>query len=129
MDFIYNGDIGKFLLRFTVGFLMLFHGYAKLVNGIGFIEGVVIDAGLPSYVAYGVYIGEIIAPLFLILGVRVRFSALIIALTMLNAIILVHLNDIFTLTSKGALTIELPLFFLLSALAVFFLGSGRYKVV
>lgn len=128
MGFIYNSDLGKLLLRFSVGFLMLFHGYGKLIHGIGFIEGVVVDAGLPSFVAYGVYVGEIVAPILLILGIQARISALVIAFTMINAIVLVHLDEIFTLTKHGALSIELPLFFLLSSLAVFFLGGGRYKV-
>lgn len=127
MDFIYSSDFGKLLLRLTVGFLMLMHGYSKIVNGVGFIEGVVVDAGLPAFVAYGVYIGEVLAPILLILGVQVRFSALVIAFTMLSAIVLVHMDEIFTMTRKGW-AIELPMFFLLTSLSIFFLGAGKYKV-
>jgi len=78
--------------------------------------------------AYGVYIGEIVAPIFLIIGFKVRISALIIAFTMFNAILLVHLNDIFTTTKTGAWGIELPMLFLLSSLAIVFLGSGKYMI-
>ena len=39
-------DIGKLLLRLTLGILILFHGYAKLTKGVSGIETSLITAGL-----------------------------------------------------------------------------------
>lgn len=51
-------DLGKLLLRVTVGGLMLFHGITKLSQDIDFIKGTATAKGLPEAIAYGVYVGE-----------------------------------------------------------------------
>ena len=61
-------DLGKLLLRVTVGGLMLFHGLFKLTHGIDFISGMLHDIGAPVGLAYGVYMGEVIRPVLMILG-------------------------------------------------------------
>ena len=53
--------IGKLLLRIMVGGMMLFHGIDKALHGITFIKGLVKNQGLPEMLAYGVYVGEILA--------------------------------------------------------------------
>ncbi|MFZ5724165.1 MAG: DoxX family protein [Pseudomonadota bacterium] len=121
-------DIAKLLLRLTLGVLMLFHGIAKLTHGIGFIEGLVVAKGLPAFVAWGVYVGEIVAPLLLIAGVQVRIAAAIVAFNMLAAIVLVHMGDIFVLTDHGGWRLELQGFFLMTAVALILLGGGKYAV-
>ena len=128
MNFLENNDLGKLILRFGVGFLMLFHGYAKITHGVGFIESSLVNAGFPAFIAYGIYIGEIVAPMFLILGIKVRLSALIITFSMLSAIFLAHANDIFTLTPHGAWSVELPMFYIFSSLAIVFFGAGKYSI-
>lgn len=120
-----NSDIGKLLLRILIGALMLFHGVAKINHGIAFIMGKITQAGLPEFLAYGVYVGEIIAPILLIIGLKTRFAAFVIAVTMLFAIYLVHPNDLFTLTQTGAWAIELQMFYLGTAIAIMFMGAGR----
>lgn len=120
-----NSDIGKLLLRILLGALMLFHGVAKVNHGIAFIMGRITQAGLPEFLAYGVYVGEIIAPILLILGLKTRFAAFIVAVTMLFAIYLVHANDLLTLTQTGAWAIELQMFYLGTAIAIMFMGAGR----
>ena len=124
-----NEDLGKLLLRLMVAGLMLFHGFGKLMHGVGFIQKILMDAGLPGFLAYGLYVAEVIVPILLILGIRVKLSALVIIFAMLNAIVLVHLNDIFALTPHGAWAIEIPMFYLLSSLAIIFLGAGKYTIL
>ena len=51
---ILNEDIGKIILRVSIATLMLFHGYHKLINGIAGIKGLVVKAGFPEFLAYGV---------------------------------------------------------------------------
>ena len=123
-----NADLGKLILRLTLGGLMLFHGIAKLLNGIGFIEGELANHGLPTVLAYGVYIGEVLAPLMVILGYQTRIGALLIISNMLVAIALVHGHQLLALGSNGGWALELQGFFLFTAIAVIFLGPGRYKL-
>lgn len=123
-----NADLGKLIIRLTVGGLMLFHGIAKLFNGVGFIEGLLAGYGIPAVFAYGVFIGELIAPIMVILGYQTRIGALLIVFNMLVALALVHGNELMTLGSNGGWALELQGFFLFTALAVVFLGPGRYKL-
>jgi len=123
-----NADLGKLIIRLTLGGLLLFHGVAKLLNGIGFVESQLVSHGLPAVLAYGVYIGEILAPLMVILGYQTRIGALIVVFNMLVAIALVHGHQLLTLNSSGGWSLELQGFFLFTAFAVIFLGPGKYKL-
>ncbi|SDW77676.1 DoxX family protein [Marinobacter mobilis] len=123
-----NADLGKLIIRLTLGGLMLFHGISKLINGIGFIEGQLASHGIPAFFAYGVYIGEVIAPLMVLLGYQTRIGAIIIVFNMLVAIALVHSHQLLTLGGNGGWALELQGFFLFIALALVFLGPGKYKL-
>src|SRR5687768_3580169 len=90
-------DWGKLLLRLAVGGLLLFHGIAKLKNGIGWMAGPLSGLGLPAFVGYGAYVGEVIAPIFLILGKWARIAGVIVAFNMFSAIIIVLRGKMFTL--------------------------------
>jgi hypothetical protein len=52
-----SDDTGKFILRVSLGVLILLHGIAKLQGGVGFISGMLAQHGLPGALAYLVYIG------------------------------------------------------------------------
>ena len=108
------------VLSFGLGVLMLFHGVDKLSNGVEHIVKMLTGAGVPyaQYIAYGVYIGEVIAPLLLIFGQYIRLSGAIIAFNMLVAILLVHKDDIFALGKHGAWSIEVPLLYLIAGLTL-----------
>jgi len=120
-------DTGKLIARLSVGGLMLFHGVAKIMHpaSLDFIGGMLSSNGLPSFVAYAVYIGEVVAPLMVIAGYRARVGGLIMAVNMLFAIYLAHSGDMFSISQHGGWAIELQMFYLLSSIAVVFLGSGR----
>ena len=120
--------IGKLILRIMLGGLMLFHGVNKLQHGIGFIKGLVVAQGLPEALAYGVYIGEIVAPILLILGWRSRIWAGIIAVNMLVVIYMTQLGAFMKLGAHGSWAVELQMFYLFSALAIAFLGSGKFAI-
>lgn len=121
-------DLGKLILRLALGVLILFHGVAKLMSGPGMIAGIVTKAGLPEYLAYGVYVGEVIAPLLIVLGFWTRLGALVIAINMIVALWLVHLGDLTTISKTGGWALELQGMFLFGALAVALLGAGRFSV-
>ncbi|MBK5720566.1 DoxX family protein [Dysgonomonas sp. Marseille-P4677] len=123
-----NIDLGLLILRLSVGVLMLLHGISKLIYGVGFIEQTVIDAGLPSFVAYGVYVGELIMPLFIILGYATRIASAIFAFNMIVAVGLAHVADIFTLNAVGGWAIELQGLYFFAAVALVFTGGGKYAL-
>lgn len=123
-----NADLGKLIVRLTLGGLLLFHGIAKLFHGVGFIESQLASHGLPTFLAYGVYIGELLAPLMIILGYQTRIGALIVVINMIVAIALVHTHELMALSQSGGWALELQGFFLFIALALVFLGPGRYKL-
>lgn len=123
-----NADLGKLIVRLTLGGLLLFHGIAKLFHGVGFIEGQLASHGIPAFFAWGVFIGELLAPLMVILGYQTRIGALLIVFNMLVAIALVHSHELMALGGNGGWALELQGFFLFIAVAVMFLGPGRYKL-
>lgn len=123
-------DLGKLVLRITAGGLMLFHGIAKLGDGgsLQWIGRQLSDAGLPSFLAYGVYIGEIAAPLMVIAGVYCRVGAGLMVVTMFFAVGLAHVAELFTLGQQGGYGLELQAFFVFTAAALILFGSGRFAV-
>lgn len=121
-------DWGKLLLRLTIGGLLIFHGVAKLQNGIGWMSGPLGAVGLPAFVGYGVYVGEIVAPLLLMVGKWTRLAGLVVAFNMLVAVLLVRRDSIAKLNQGGGWDIELEMLFLLGGIAIFLLGSGKYAV-
>lgn len=121
-------DAGKLILRLTLGILMLLHGIAKISGGVDGLEKMVTGAGLPSVLAYGVYVGEVLAPLLVIFGFYARFGAAIIVVNMLFAIFLAHRTDLFLLTRSGGWALELQGFFLFTALALVFMRPGRFGI-
>ncbi len=124
----YGFNFGTLLLRLLVGLSMLFHGYAKLNFGTTFIENTLANKGLPELLVYGVYVGEILAPLLLIIGFKTRIAAFIVIVNMIFAIVLVHPNDILALTQNGGLVLELQYFYIITALAIMMFGAGKFGI-
>lgn len=120
--------IGILILRLTIAFPMLFHGFSKITSGVSFIQSTLVESGWPGWLAYGVYVGEIIAPLLLIIGWRTRFAAIVFAINMLFATLLVHAEDIWKIGSHGEWAVELQALYLFSAVALIFTGGGKLAI-
>ena len=118
-------DLGKLILRFAVGGI---HGVSKLQNRIGFVEQMVNQNQLPAFLAYGVYIGEIVAPVLVFAGVLTRPAALIIAFDLTSAILMARRGDIAKITGGGGWAIEVEMLLLLGGLAIACLGAGRMAI-
>jgi len=121
-------DFGKLVLRLAVSVLLLMHGLHKLTDGIAGISAMVHANGWPGWIAYGVYVGEIIAPVLIIIGLLTRVSALVVVVNMLVAIYLVHGHQLFHLTKHGGWYLELQGLYLFGALAIALLGAGRFSI-
>lgn len=132
MNIPFQSDaLGKLILRLTLGLLLLLHGIAKVTNPartLDSMSGMLTAAGLPTYLAYGVFAGEVLAPILIILGIYSRIGGLIVVINMIFAVQLAHATQLFSLTKTGGWALELQGFYLLSGLALFFLGSGRVAV-
>ena len=121
-------DAGKLVLRVALAAMLLFHGVAKLSGGTGFVAAMLAKAGLPAVFGYGVYIGEVVAPLLILVGLFTRPAALIVAINMIVAVLLVHMSQLFTLNETGGWALELQGMFFFAAVTVALLGAGRYSL-
>lgn len=105
-----NNSFGLLILRLSTGGLLLFHGVAKLLGGLSFLQGMLAAKGLPGFLAYGAVVGEVLAPLALILGLFTRGAAAVVAFNMLVAIAMAHLGTLCSVDpNTGGWAVELPM--------------------
>ena len=123
-----NESTGKLILRIALGVLVLLHGIGKLSHGIDWLDGALASAGLPGFFKYGVYIGEVVAPLAVIAGYYSRIGAWLIAVNMLFALGLVQGSKLFLINASGGLAVETDYMYFFSAIALALIGPGRYAV-
>ncbi|MDR1792685.1 MAG: DoxX family protein [Bacteroidales bacterium] len=121
-------DFGKLILRIGTGGLMLFHGVHKLLHGFEGIKSMLVAAHLPQWLWIGVPVGEIIAPLLLILGICGRLSAVTLMFTMIMSIYLAFGWSAFEIGAMGGLKAELNLLYICAAAAILLLGKGKYAL-
>lgn len=119
-------DFGKLVLRLALGILILFHGIAKLQGGLSWMTPILNGAGLPLWVGYGVYVGEIVGPIMVIFGLFTRTGAFLIFVNMLFAIFLVHRPELLQFGKQGGWALELQGMFMFAAVAIMFMTPGRY---
>ncbi len=117
-----NTDLGLLLLRISTGGLMLFHGVSKLIHGISFLV-----ENMGAF-GYAVYIGEVLAPIAILLGFRTRIAAVLLAITCVVAVATAHSNEIFSISDHGGYALELLGLYFFGALALFFTGAGKFAV-
>jgi putative oxidoreductase len=116
------------ILRLSLGIMMLLYGFFKLFNGVNEVGLMLTEKGLPYFISYGVIVGEVIAPLMIIIGYRTKIAAILLAFTMVVAIFLAHSNDIFSLNSHGGWAIDHQGLFLFGSIALILSGAGKYAV-
>ena len=119
---------GPTLLRITLGVLFLVHSaYLKLfiftVPGtVAFLESL----GLPAISAYAVIVSEIVGGVLLILGVRVREAAAVLAVVSFGAT-WAHADAGWLFTNEGG-GWEYPLFLAMTSIVQVLLGPGPLRV-
>ena len=123
-----NQNIGLLILRISIGFMLLLHGIFKVANGFSSIKGMLAGMGMPEFFAYGALVGEVVAPLLLIIGLLTRPAAAVVAFNMLVAVAIAHSAAIFSLSPMGGWAIELPMLFFFPAVALIFTGGGKYII-
>lgn len=124
-----RADLAKLILRVTFAAMLSLHGIHKIgAGGTSFIKGLLVENGLPTFIAYGVYLGEVLAPLLIILGIFTRLSAFVVIGTCFFIIFLAYMPDFFSLTKVGAWALEPVATYLFAFTAIMFAGSGRYAI-
>jgi putative oxidoreductase len=121
-------DTGKLILRLTTAGLLLFHGISKVIHGVAFLGGPLSTFHLPTFVAYGVYAGEVIAPLFIIFGAWTRIASLVVIFNMIMAVLLVSYRHVWAIQPTGGWGMETDAFYFLTALVIFLMGAGKYRI-
>jgi len=116
------------ILRVVLGILVLLHGISKLPPPPKEIAAMLAQANLPAVLAWGVYLGEIVAPILLIIGVWTRLAAVLIAINMVVAVLTAHTGQLFSLGNEGGYALELQAMYLFVAVALAFTGAGRLSV-
>jgi putative oxidoreductase len=124
----FKQNFGRLILRFGIGGFMLFHGISKLSHGIDGLVAMFDRQGLPGMIAYLVYLGEVVAPILLLIGYRTKLASLAIAITMVVAMIIAHADEILKLGDHGEWALEVLGLYLLGAIALLFLGGGKFAV-
>ncbi|WP_047545727.1 DoxX family protein [Psychroserpens sp. Hel_I_66] len=114
-------DLALLLLRVGFGGFMLTHGIpkiSKLSDPSTFPDPLGIGA-LPSLILC--LIGEVIAPILIIIGFKTKWAAIPAALTMLVAAFVVHAKD--DLATK-----EHALLYMIAFIAIFLAGPGKISI-
>jgi Predicted membrane protein len=123
-----NQHIGLLIIRISIASTMLIYGITKLIFGIDFITGLLNHYGLPAFIGYGVYIGEILAPILIIIGYRTKLAGLVFAINCFVAILMVQLPNLFKLNEFGGWAIAPIFIYMMFGIALFFTGSGKYAL-
>lgn len=121
-------DLGKLVLRLSVGFILFLHGLGKVTAGIGGTVDLVQNNGWPGWLAYGAFIGEVLAPLLLMVGKFTRPAGLVVAFNMLMSIVIAHSDIAFQRNDYGGWMIELNALLMLGGVAAALLGAGRLSL-
>ncbi len=121
-------EIGILMLRISIGVLMLFHGIANLNSNYAFIKSLLSAKNIPEFISYGVFLGEIIAPILIIIGYRTRLASLALAFNMLIAIFMAHTSDIFSINQYGGWAIELQALYFFGTVSILLIGVGKHAV-
>ncbi len=121
-----NLDLALLVLRVVLGIIMLYHGWPKLTNLGGTIEGFTgMGIPLPAVSAIFATVAEVGGGLLLLAGAFTDVAGLLVAIDMLGAILFVHAKNGFAVDKGG---FEWPLALFAMALALAFAGPGRYAV-
>ncbi|HMA87652.1 MAG TPA: DoxX family protein [Burkholderiales bacterium] len=121
-------DIGKLLLRLVLGVVVLFHGVYKVFHpaALDWIGGMLTKLGLPMELSFAVYLGEVLGPLLVIVGMFSRIGGLLIVINMIFAMVLVDRMALLQINKFGGWQIETEVLLLVCGLAVLLGGSGKF---
>ena len=117
----YN-NFALLILRVGVSAMMLTHGIPKIEklfnSPVEFADPLEIGDLWSLLLAL---LGEVVAPILIIIGLKSRYASIIALITMLVAVFVVHSNDPFGQKEKALL-------YALGFLVVFLAGPGKFSI-
>ena len=119
-----NFDLGILFARLGLGVCLFMHGFAKILHGIGGVKSILTKAGLPEVMAYGFYVGEVVAPIMIILGIFSRIGTLLVMIMYAYH----GLGNLLDLASTGGFKAEILYLYITLSLCIIFNGSGKYAI-
>lgn len=118
-------QIGKLLLRLGVGSLVLFHGVHRLLTGLDPVRELLANHKLPEALAYATYLGELVGPVLVILGLFTRVGAFLIGAEIALLVLLSGVPQVAALAPDGGYALEVEALYFTAALSLFLSGGGR----
>lgn len=126
-QFLNYEQIGPLILRLAIGIIFVAHGYPKLFKNFSSTAKFFESLGLKPAKFFTIIVGvsEFFGGIALILGFLTQIAAILIAITMLVAMVYVKKIKF----KKGLVDgYELDLILLAAALALIFLGPGAFAI-
>ncbi|MFL0354365.1 DoxX family protein [Xanthomarina sp. GH4-25] len=115
-------DLALAILRISISGLMLVHGIPKIErlfsSPIEFGDPIGVGPTLSLILAL---IGEVVAPILIIIGFKTKLAAIPSAITMFVAAFIVHIDDDFGTKEKALL-------YLVCFVVIFLAGPGKYAI-
>ena len=134
----WTADAAALALRIVVGLIFIPHGWSKVfgASGISAFAGSLPSYHLPAFLGYVAAYAELFGAMLLIIGALTRVDAFLLACTMFVAAFVVQLPDALhdpenanaNMFFASMRAIELPLALFGAAVALAFLGGGRWSV-
>ena len=121
-------NFGLLILRLVLGVCLFMHGVAKIMNGVGGVKGMLAAKGIPEFVAYGVYLGEIVAPIMIILGIFCRIGALFVFGLSVVILYVAH-PDLVAMNSHGGFSAEILYLYLAISICLIATGGGKFAII
>ena len=120
----HNKSFGLLVIRVIIGAVFVVHGYDKLGDMAGTV-GFFGKLGFAPFLAYIVALVEFVGGISLIVGYGSKIAALLLAVTMLVAVVSVHAGNGFS-AGKGGYEYVLTLFAV--SVGLLYTGPGRYSL-
>ena len=124
-----NVDLGLLFLRLGLGICLFMHGFGKILHGVGGVKSILVDAGLPSFLAYFAYLSEVLAPIMIAVGFYSRVGGVLVfgsSLVILYSYF--GLSNLLELTNVNGFKAELIYLYITISLCIISTGSGKYAI-
>lgn len=122
-----KNDLGLLVMRIALGSALLAHGLMKyfvftLPGTVGFFESL----GIPGFMAYLVFLGEVGGGLFILLGIQTRLMAALMVPILVGATV-VHIPNGWSFSAQGG-GWEYPAFLTAASIALALTGEGSVSL-
>lgn len=121
-------NFGLLILRIFLGICVLYHGLFKLKFGIEPVTSLLVNAKIPSFLSYFVYLGEILAPIMIIFGIYTRFASIMLIATSGMILYVAYMDKLLAVTNFGGLMPEIVYLYLGASLCLLFCGGGKFSI-